>query len=75
MNKIKQELIELGLINESSIKEFFSRVRDRDDVKVLIDPQSGIIFLSDTSQVEKNYYTEMPGTTYWSSKKIGRALV
>jgi hypothetical protein len=55
VNKIKLELEALGLINENSIREFYPRVRDRDDVKVLKDDQSGIIFLSDTSQVERNY--------------------
>jgi SAM-dependent methyltransferase len=74
VNKIKLELEALGLINENSIREFYPRVRDRDDVKVLKDDQSGIIFLSDTSQVERNYYSAMPGTSYWSSENRTEGL-
>ena len=66
-NKIKKELLSLGLIEENNIREFFPSVRDRDDVRVMIDNSSGLIFLSETEHIEKSYYQEKPGTSYWSS--------
>ena len=43
-NKTLRDLTKLGLIQESKLERFATHVRDRDDVGVLRDPDSGIIF-------------------------------
>lgn len=43
-NKIREELLSLGIIDDKKVIEFFPTVRDRDDVAVLKCELSGVIF-------------------------------
>lgn len=49
-----------GLIDEESIEEYYPRVRDREDVKVLRCKKSGVIFLSSKAHINPTYYQEKP---------------
>ena len=64
---IEEQLLALNIINKSKVVNFFPKVRDRDDVKVLRCEQSGVIYLSSTHHIEQSYYNDKKGTTYWSS--------
>ena len=64
---IEEQLISLGIIKKEKVVEFFPKVRDRDDVKVLKCEQSGVIYLSSTHHIEQSYYNDKKGTSYWSS--------
>ena len=57
-NKIRQELISLGIIDDKKVINFYPRVRDRDDVSVLKCEHSGVIFLSGTDHIEESYYND-----------------
>ncbi len=64
-----QELLaELGLINPDTVIPFYPKVRDRDDVSVLKDETSGVIFLSRMDHMDISHYEEMQGVSYWSAK-------
>jgi 2-polyprenyl-3-methyl-5-hydroxy-6-metoxy-1,4-benzoquinol methylase len=66
-NKIKDQLINLGICEESSIEPCYPRVRDRDDVSVLKCKNSGVIFLSSSEHVNISHYEETEGFRYWSA--------
>ena len=66
-NKIQQQLADLKIIELSQVVLFYPKVRDRDDVSVLRCNKSGVIFLSTSEHIEKSYYAEKKGTSYWSS--------
>lgn len=74
-NKVKEEMIGLGIIDEKSISNYFPFVRDRKDVSVLKCNKSGVIFLSRTDHMEETYYEEKSGTTYWNDNGRSEALV
>lgn len=63
---IRRLLIELGLCDASSIRPFYPRVRDRDDVSVFRCTKSGIIFLSGTDHLAASRYEGQEGFSYWS---------
>jgi len=64
---IENQLTSLGIIKKEKVVEFFPKVRDRDDVKVLRCEQSGVIYLSSTNHIEQSYYNDKKATSYWSS--------
>lgn len=64
-NKVKEILIELEICNPTSIKPYFSKVRDRDDVSVLRCEKSGVILLSRTDHMEISHYEEKDSFKYW----------
>jgi len=64
---IEEQLISLKIIDKSQVSEFYPKVRDRDDVKVLRCNHSGVIYLSSTNHIEQSYYNDKKGTSYWSS--------
>ena len=64
---IEDQLISLGIINKKKVIDFFPKVRDREDVKVLKCEQSGVIYLSSTDHIAQSYYNDKKGTSYWSS--------
>jgi len=74
INQIKKELIELNIIDENSIKPYFHKVRDRDDVGVEICSKSGVIFLNRVDHIAESYYNAKPGTAYWNAKGRNEAL-
>lgn len=65
---IEEQLITLNIINKSNVSQFYPRVRDREDVKVLKCAHSGVIYLSSTHHIEQSYYNDKKGASYWSSK-------
>lgn len=71
---IEEQLISLGIIKKEKVVEFFPKVRDRDDVKVLRCEQSGVIYLSSTHHIEQSYYNDKKGTNYWSSSNREEGL-
>lgn len=73
-NKIKELLLSLGICDESSISEYFPRVRDRDDVSALRCAKSGVIFLSRSDHMDINYYNEKDSFQYWSEPDRAMAV-
>lgn len=65
MNEIENTLIEIGAIDPESIVEYFPRVRDRDDVKVMKCMNTGVIYLSQSNDISISHYTEMADLEYW----------
>ncbi|PJZ53392.1 class I SAM-dependent methyltransferase [Leptospira adleri] len=55
-NLIEQQLLDLGIISENSLEEYFPSVRDRNDISVLRCKNSGVIFLSKTDHINLSYY-------------------
>ena len=74
MKTPKELLSELGLINPQTVETFFPRVRDRDDVSVLKDSTSGVIFLSRMDHIDISHYEEMQGGSYWGATDRREAL-
>lgn len=54
-DNIKQLLIDNKIINPNDVVEYYHKVRDRDDIKVLKCIRSGVIFLS-ANKIDDNYY-------------------
>lgn len=73
-NTIYKTLVELDVCKESSIIPFYPHVRDRDDVSVLRDTESGVIFLNRTDHIDLSHYEDMSGGTYWGVKNRSEAL-
>jgi len=57
-NSIRDLLEAHGLIDPDAVTEIFPRVRDRDDVRVMRCPRSGIIFLSRTDHLDIDHYQD-----------------
>ncbi len=70
MTDIMKDLIDLKLVKEDEIVDFFPRVRDRDDIKVLRSTKSGLIFLSKSDHIDIDYYSNQDGFDYWNSKEL-----
>ncbi|MGZ3863777.1 MAG: class I SAM-dependent methyltransferase [Bacteroidia bacterium] len=66
-HNVEEQLLGLNIINKSKVSEFYPKVRDRDDVKVMRCAQSGVIYLSSTDHIANSYYNDKKGTSYWSS--------
>ena len=66
-NKIKNQLIELGICEELSIESYHPQVRDRDDILVLKCTKSGVIFLSRSDHMDISHYEKKDGFKYWSA--------
>ena len=64
---IEEQLISLNIIDKSKVIDFFLKVRDRDDVKVLKCTKSGVIYLSSTHHIAQGYYNDKKGASSWSS--------
>lgn len=74
-NEIQNLLLSLGICDANSIEEFYPRVRDRDDVKVMRCKKSGVIFLSRSDQITDKYYEKKSDFTYWSTSNRKQALL
>ncbi|MBM9501938.1 class I SAM-dependent methyltransferase [Leptospira sp. 201903071] len=55
-NLIKRQLLDLKIISEDTLEEYFPSVRDRNDISVLRCSKSGVIFLSRTDHINLSYY-------------------
>ncbi len=64
MHKVYETLRKLGIIDEAAVEEFFPKVRDREDVKVLRCKSSGLIFL-DKIIPPADQYEKKDGLNYW----------
>ena len=73
-NKIARDLIKLGLIEETRLERFATRVRDREDVGALRDPVSGVIFLDRTDHMDMSHYETLEGGAYWGAANRDEAL-
>lgn len=58
MSNVIAELEQLGVLSAKRLEEFYPRVRDRDDVAVLIDPITEIIVLSRFDHMSDHYYED-----------------
>src|SRR5579864_1796109 len=74
-NRSKEILTELGLASDQTIEPFYSRVRDRDDIGVLRDAGSGVIFLDRTDHMDLAHYEEVQGGAYWGAQDRANALL
>ena len=74
-NKIYSLLCSLGICSPGSVEEFYPRVRDRDDIKVMRCQRSGVIFLSTTQHFHETYYIHQSGLSYWSASTREQALL
>ncbi|MBK9212399.1 MAG: class I SAM-dependent methyltransferase [Saprospiraceae bacterium] len=63
-NNIRKLLIDLEICTESSIKEYYPRVRDNDNISVLKCNKSGVIFLSDATHMNMEYYEQKNSFNY-----------
>ncbi len=66
-HKVLDQLCALGITKQEDVVEIFPQVRDRDDISVLCDKKSGVIFLSQSDHIDLQYYEAKEGCEYWSS--------
>ena len=66
MSELNLELERLGIISRDRLETYYPRVRDRDDVSVLLDPLTEVIVLSRCDHVSENYYAERKETKRYS---------
>ncbi len=71
---IRKQLVELGLCDASSIRPFYPRVRDRDDIAVLRCTRSGVLFLSGSDHVDVSRYRQREDFGYWSVRDRQQAV-
>jgi SAM-dependent methyltransferase len=69
-----QELYDLGVVSAGNIEPFHPRVRDRDDIAVLRDRVSGVVFLATTAHIDLAHYGDMKGCDYWNGGSRTQAL-
>ena len=74
-NTIKKILIDSGVCEESSIEPFHEKVRDRQDISVLICNRSGVIFLSTSEHMDFFHYSQKKDLQYWSAENRSQALL
>lgn len=66
-NRLKTLLCDLGISDERSIREFYPRVRDREDISVLRCERSEVILLSRSDHAEISHYETKRGFEYWGA--------
>ena len=69
-NLIRKLLLDLGIIDESSIVEYSLKTRDNPGVSALKCLKSGVIFLNKTSHINSEYYESKEQLTYWKSQNF-----
>lgn len=74
MQSPQKLLTDLGLASPSTVGAFYPRVRDREDIAVLRDTASGVIFLSGMDHMSLAHYEEVPGGSYWGAEDRVQAL-
>ncbi len=74
-NPIFSLLLSLGVISPEAIEEFYPRVRDRADVRVMRCTKSGVIFLSSAQAIDPAHYTGKDDFSYWSATTREQALL
>lgn len=68
-----KELFDLKIVHEKNIGPFYPRVRDREDIAVLRDEKTGVIFLDSMSHMRLSHYEEVGVGSYgyWGQKDKG----
>ena len=73
---IQSLLVSLGICSNDSIQEFYPRVRDRDDIKVMRCSKSGVIFLQHSDHIDASkYYEKKNELEYWTATCRQEALL
>lgn len=72
-HKPKEQLLSLGCISEDRVEEYFPRVRDRADIRVLRDTETGVVFLDRSDHMDISHYEEIEGGAYWQASDRGSA--
>jgi SAM-dependent methyltransferase len=67
-NVTVDQLIELGIIKPPQVSLFHKGVRDNPELSVMRCEASGLMFLSNSSHIDKSYYAVKEGTSYWGDK-------
>lgn len=73
-HKLASELIDLGIIYPEEISEFYHKVRDNDNIKVLRCNKSKVIFLDSIDHISQSYYNNLEELNYWNSDNRAKAL-
>ncbi len=73
-NSIQEILINFELCNESSISPYYPCVRDREDISVLRDEKSGLIFLNRIDHIDTRHYESLKIGEYWGVNTRAEAL-
>ncbi|NEN23430.1 class I SAM-dependent methyltransferase [Cryomorpha ignava] len=73
-NKIQDDLVKIGVVDPERVREYFPRVRDREDVGVMKCEESGVIFLSRSDHMHMNHYEEMSDLEYWGKGSREQSL-
>ncbi len=74
INRSQEILTELGLVDSDRLVRVAEQVRDRDDVGVLKDSESGIIFLDRSDHVDISHYESIGTGVYWNVDSRDEAL-
>ena len=64
-HQIIQSLNTLGISSPTSLKPYFPRVRDREDISVLQCENSGVIVLSEAQHMDLQHYEDKDDFSYW----------
>jgi len=64
-NNIENELVDLGIIDLSNIIEIYPTVRDSNNIRVLKDKLSNVIYLSENNYIDNSKYEEKKFVDYW----------
>jgi SAM-dependent methyltransferase len=75
-NKVAATLCDWGICDEKACEEYYSRVRDRDDISVMRCTKSGVIFTSTSAHMDMSHYAEKHEFPhYWKEDNRHKALV
>ncbi|MFI5260390.1 MAG: class I SAM-dependent methyltransferase [Candidatus Paceibacteria bacterium] len=69
-----KELYDLGIVHSGDVEPFYPHVRDRADIGVLQDKQTGVIFLETVGHMTMSHYESMSDGSYWGGKTRAEAL-
>jgi 2-polyprenyl-3-methyl-5-hydroxy-6-metoxy-1,4-benzoquinol methylase len=73
-SKHEDLLRKLGVIDAASVEELYPRVRDRDDVRVMICRRSGVIFTAPLAGADPGSTETAAGFEYWGASNRLEAL-
>ena len=69
------DLCELGLSGPDSLRPYYPKVRDRDDISVLRCERSGVLLLSSCDQIDTSYYQNQQDLNYWGTVDPSAAVL
>jgi len=73
-NNIENELVDLGIIDLSNIIEIYPTVRDSNNIRVLKDKLSNVIYLSENNYIDNSKYEEKKFVDYWGGVNYVKQL-